>query len=138
MIYGIDHWKIIWISYRKLAWVGFESTTTEFLSDALIDWAIRPWVQLVLRANFVQPFQFHLLLVSHFILAIAFLSRYVYFNRNFLKVIFRYILKGLVCTCNILSFWGLLFTFLLQDVYENLKIQYLRHFRNPLFWHLVV
>ena len=42
----------IWRSYRKLAWVGFEPTTTEFRSDALTDWAIRPWVQLALRANF--------------------------------------------------------------------------------------
>ena len=36
-------------SYRKLAWVGFEPTTTEFRSDTTIDWAIRPWVQLALR-----------------------------------------------------------------------------------------
>ena len=28
--YGIDHWRILWSSYRKLAWVGFEPTTTEF------------------------------------------------------------------------------------------------------------
>ena len=27
-------------SYTKLAWVGFEPTTTEFRSDALTDWAI--------------------------------------------------------------------------------------------------
>ena len=44
--YGIHHWRILWSSYRKLAWVGFEPTTTEFRSDALTDWAIRPWVQL--------------------------------------------------------------------------------------------
>ena len=46
--YGIHHWRIIWSSYRKLAWVGFEPTATEFRSDALNDWAIRPWVQLAL------------------------------------------------------------------------------------------
>ena len=40
--YGIYHWRILWNSYRKLAWVGFEPTTTEFRSDALTDWAIRP------------------------------------------------------------------------------------------------
>ena len=51
--YGIHHWRIFRSSYRKLAWVGFEPTTTEFRSDALTDWAIRPWVQLTLRANFV-------------------------------------------------------------------------------------
>ena len=32
-----------------LAWVGFEPTTTEFRSEALTDWAIRPWVKLALR-----------------------------------------------------------------------------------------
>ena len=47
-IYGIHHRRILWSSYRKLAWVGFEPTTTEFHSDALTDWAIRPWVQLAL------------------------------------------------------------------------------------------
>ena len=34
---------------------------TESLSDALTDGAMRPWVQLALRANFVQVLQFHLL-----------------------------------------------------------------------------
>ena len=53
--YGIHHWRILWRSYRKV-----EPTTTEFRSNALIDSAIRPWVQLVLRANFVQLLQFHL------------------------------------------------------------------------------
>ena len=45
-IYRIHHWRIlssIESSYRKLAWVGFESMTTEFRSDALTNWAIRPW-----------------------------------------------------------------------------------------------
>ena len=50
----------IHISYRKLAWVGFE-----FRSDALTDWAIWPWVQLALRANFVQLLQFHVLFSVH-------------------------------------------------------------------------
>ena len=44
-----------------LAWLRFEHTTTEFRLDALNDWAIRPWVKLALRANFVQLLQFHLL-----------------------------------------------------------------------------
>ena len=34
-IYGIHHWRILWSSYRKLAWVGFEPMTTEFRSGAL-------------------------------------------------------------------------------------------------------
>ena len=64
-IYGIHHWRIFRSSYRKLAWVGFEPTTTEFRSDALTDWAIRPWVQLALRANlysyssFISLFSVH-------------------------------------------------------------------------------
>ena len=42
--YGIQHWQILWSSYRKMAWVGFELT----------DWAIKAWVQLVCRANDVE------------------------------------------------------------------------------------
>ena len=57
-IHGIYHWWVLWNSYRKLAWVGFEPTTTEFRSDALTDWAIRLWVQLALRTNFVEQLQF--------------------------------------------------------------------------------
>ena len=53
--------KDLWSCYRKLARVGFKPTTTEFHSDALTDWAMRLWVQLALRANFVQLFQFHCL-----------------------------------------------------------------------------
>ena len=37
--------KYIWYcSYRKLVWVGFELTTTDFGLDALTDWAISSWV----------------------------------------------------------------------------------------------
>ena len=39
--YDIHHWRILWSSYRKLAWVGFEPTTTEFHSDALTNWEIK-------------------------------------------------------------------------------------------------
>ena len=46
-MYCIHHWRIIWRSYSKLAWVGFEPATTEFRSDALTDWAFWPWVQYV-------------------------------------------------------------------------------------------
>ena len=55
---GIHHWRIFWSSYRKLVWIWFEPKTSEFHSDALNDWSIWPWVQLELRANFVQLFQF--------------------------------------------------------------------------------
>ena len=61
-IYGIHHRMILWSNYRKLAWEGFEPTTTEFHSDALTEWAIRLWVQIALRANLVQLLQFHRLL----------------------------------------------------------------------------
>ena len=43
-IYGIHQWSIFRSSHRKLIRVGFEPTNTEFRSDALTDWAIRPWV----------------------------------------------------------------------------------------------
>ena len=70
-------------SYRKLAWMGFESTTTEFHSDALTDWAIRPWVQLALRANFLQPLQFHLfVLCSRFVSFFAFVNRHICFKQG--------------------------------------------------------
>ena len=64
----------IWFSFKVTEWFFevttecffevameslYESTTTEFRSDALTDWAIRSWVQLALRANFGQLFQFH-------------------------------------------------------------------------------
>ena len=42
--YGIHHGRILWSNYRKLARVGFEPTTTEFPSDALTDWAIKPYI----------------------------------------------------------------------------------------------
>ena len=68
--YGIHHWWILWSSYRKLTWVGFEPTTTEFRSDALTDWAIRSWVQLALRANYSYS-NFIVCSVSHFISAVC-------------------------------------------------------------------
>ena len=36
-IYGTYHRNILWNSYRKLTWKGFEPTTTEFRSDALME-----------------------------------------------------------------------------------------------------
>ena len=76
------------VNYRKLAWVEFEPTTNEFRSEALTDWAIRPWLQFVLRANFVQLFQFHLLVqCSRFISVIAFVSHYICFKRNLAQII---------------------------------------------------
>ena len=48
---------ILWSSYRvgltRMIW------TYDHRSDVLTDWAMRPWIQLALRANFVQPLQFH-------------------------------------------------------------------------------
>ena len=61
--------------------------TNEFRSDALTDWAIRPWVHLTLRANFVQRLQFNLFVkCSHFISAIAFVSCHICFNWNLAQV----------------------------------------------------
>ena len=75
-------------SYSKLARVGFQPTTTEFRSEALTNWAIRPWVQLTLRANFVQLLQFHLFVqCSHFISVFAFVSRHICFKQSLAYVI---------------------------------------------------
>ena len=62
----IHHWRIRWSSFIKLNWVGFESKTTKFRPDAITQWAIRPWVQLALRANLLQLFQFHRLFTVRF------------------------------------------------------------------------
>ena len=84
---GIYHWRTLWRSYRKLDQVGLEPTTTEFHSDSLTNWTIRPWVQFAIEANFVQSLQFHHFSVSDFNLAIAFVSHHVYLNWNFVEVI---------------------------------------------------
>ena len=65
-IYNIHHWSILWSSYRKFTWVEFEPTTTEFCSEILTDWALRSWVQLVVRTNFVKLLQSHLLSSAKF------------------------------------------------------------------------
>ena len=86
--FGIHHWKIFRNSYGKLAWVGFEPTTTEFCSDSLTDWDMRPWVQLSLRDNFVQPLQFHLFLqCSRLISVFAFVSHQISFKQSLTQVI---------------------------------------------------
>ena len=83
--YCIHHWRILRSSYRNLVWVGFEPAS-EFPSDALTDWAIRPCAQLALRAIFVQ-LQLHLFVQCfHFISDIAFVSSQIYFKRNLAQV----------------------------------------------------
>ena len=68
--------------------VGFEPRTTDFRSYALTNWAIRPWVQLAVRANLVQLLQFHLFVqCSRFISAFAFVSRHICFKLSLAKVI---------------------------------------------------
>ena len=87
-IYGIHHWRILWSSYRKLAQMVFEPTTTKFRSDAPTDWAIRSSVQLRLRANFVELLQFYRLLSITFHLGYCFRqSPRFCFNWNFLEAI---------------------------------------------------
>ena len=68
--------------------MGFEPKTIEFRSDALNDWGIRPWVQLVLRAKFLQLLQFHLFVqCSSFISVFGLVSNHTYFNRSLAQVI---------------------------------------------------
>ena len=86
MIYYIYIYIYTYI-YIHMAWVGFELVNTEFRSDALTDWAIRPGVQLTLRANFVQILQFHLFVQCSHFAAIAFVSRHICFKRNLAQVI---------------------------------------------------
>ena len=87
-IYGFHHCGILRSSYRKLAWVGFEPTTTELRINALTNIAIRSWVQLAPSANFVQLPQFHLLVqCSRFIWVFAFVSHQICFKRSLAQVI---------------------------------------------------
>ena len=59
--YGIQQWRIFRNIFRKFAWVVFELTTTKFCSDTQSHWAMIPWAQFTVTANFVQLLQFHLL-----------------------------------------------------------------------------
>ena len=68
--YDIKQGKILWSSFGKLAQVGCEPKTTKFSSEALTHWTIRPWVQVALKANFVQ------LLKSHRLFSVTFLFDY--------------------------------------------------------------
>ena len=81
--YGILLWQNLQCCYRKLAWVWFEPTTTEFNSVTLSHWAIGSWILLALRSNFAQLLQFHWM--CHILFGMfAFVSRHFYFNRSFL------------------------------------------------------
>ena len=117
--YGIHYWRILRSSYRKLAWVGFEPTTTEFRSDALTDWAIRPWIQLALRANFVQLLQFHLFVeCSRSISAITSVSCHIFFKQNLAQVI----TWVCVCVCLYMCVQVFLFTYV-QYVLSSFNIE---------------
>ena len=90
-MYGIHHWMIVWSSYRKFPWVVFEPTIPEFRSDPLTDWALSPWVQLALTANFVQLLQFYLIFSIRLHFKFSFISRQVYLIEIFLRKFFFYI-----------------------------------------------
>ena len=92
-IYGIHHWQILWSSYRKLAWVGFKPATTEFCPDPLTDWALRPRVQLALRANFVQLLQFNCLYTIYKYIIYIYIIYYIYIT----YIIYIYIYINFVC-----------------------------------------
>ena len=67
--------------------MGFEPTITLFRSDILSNWAIRPWVQLALRTNFVQLLQFHVLVSVRFHFSYCLRQLQRLFNRHFVEVI---------------------------------------------------
>ena len=71
---------------------------TEFRSDTLTVWAIRPWVQLALRANFVQLLQFLLfvqcsLFISVFAFGLCLTNIYIYIYIVIMKVKKHFYLK---------------------------------------------
>ena len=51
---------IFWLKFKKSILI-FESATTEFGLDDLTDEAVRSWVQITVKANFLQLIQFHLI-----------------------------------------------------------------------------
>ena len=64
-----------------MVWVGFEPKSTEFSSDLLTNWAMRPLVQLNLRASFVQPLQFYLFVqYSRFISVFGLVNGHICFK----------------------------------------------------------
>ena len=65
---------------------GLFELVIESWSDGLTGRAIRLWVHLALRASFVQLLQFQHLFSVDFVSAIAFVSRHVCFNQNFIEV----------------------------------------------------
>ena len=74
----------------------FEPTTTEFHSDALIDWAIRPQVQLALRANFRGVTKL-----------VIFCGRYKYMTFKWLTITTNSIIRGssFLFSINPYTFW---------------------------------
>ena len=90
-IYGIHYWRILWSSYRKVAWVGEWEI-----------WTLDHWIpfkrsnRLSYQAMSSTRTQGQLssatsvssiCSVSDFISAFAFVSRHVYFNRKSVEVI---------------------------------------------------
>ena len=51
--FSIHHWMYFSNRYRKLDRMKVKTTTTEFSSDELSNWATRSWVRLVLTANYL-------------------------------------------------------------------------------------
>ena len=54
-IYGIHPWRTVWSSYRKLAWVGFEPTTNDFVATQMMYGYIK--YQVANRLNFITSFE---------------------------------------------------------------------------------
>ena len=81
-VYGIHHRRIFEIAIES--WPEWDLNPWPLNSvQTLTNWAIRPWVQFAVRANFVQLLQFHLSIqCSHFISAIVFGNRHICFNQN--------------------------------------------------------
>ena len=70
------------------SWPEWDLNPRPLNSDALTDWAIRPWVQLALRATLYSYSNFIVCSVSHFISAIAFISRHVCQRKHLIYCIY--------------------------------------------------
>ena len=85
VIHGIHYRKILRNSYRKLSWVGFEPTTTEFCTEALTNCIFGHEFNSQSDPSFYSYSNFIFSSMSYFISATALVSLQVYF----IEVLFR-------------------------------------------------
>ena len=138
-------------SYRKFAWVGFEPMTTKLCSDALIDWAIRPWVQLATLYSYSislysYSINFNLFLqCSRFISVFAFVSQLIFKNLKFnlsmymlhIRYPYMYICMYIYIYIYIYMNWFSVYILCLYLYISYIKCQNIYYPSLSVFWHIM-